>query len=380
MFPEAALNRIDWDFPRSGTDASSVHALHWFPGNFIPQIPSFLIQILSEPGSVILDPFCGSGTTAVEALRLGRRAICGDRVSACIFLSAAKIAAAVHPLGHSERNDLLARFTWDHLCETEQVGRYGEGSDPRLAHWYSKRTLDQLRYIWKVLEEYRNPCRLSLELCFSDLLFSCASTVRSRTATGGLRRHHWGWIADNVRPKSLVDHNAVDSFRNRLMALPQEALSIVDPPVIIQNDARRLPLADGFVDVVVTSPPYIGVIDYVRANRMLYLWKGWLLDEEKAEEIGARYKRGRKDVEEQYIREMRDCWDELNRVLRPGGYCAIVIGDSRAFPGVAQRAMEQLGERLAPAWGPVRRTPIRRRVSDRSAQASSEALYVFQKK
>lgn len=75
------LNGVDWDFPGARTLGGSVHALHWFPGNFIPQIPAHLIQLLSRPGDLVLDPFCGSGTTGAEAYRLGRKIQAERRMS-----------------------------------------------------------------------------------------------------------------------------------------------------------------------------------------------------------------------------------------------------------------------------------------------------------
>src|SRR3546814_9534370 len=63
----ARLNRLNWDFPQAGTAQGSIHKFHWFPGNFIPQIPAALIEILSAPGDPVLDPFGGSGTTSIEA-------------------------------------------------------------------------------------------------------------------------------------------------------------------------------------------------------------------------------------------------------------------------------------------------------------------------
>ena len=64
----------DLDF--HGTDGNyGPHAWHPFPAKFPPQLPNFLIKQLSKPGDVVLDPMLGSGTTLVEAVRLGRRAI-----------------------------------------------------------------------------------------------------------------------------------------------------------------------------------------------------------------------------------------------------------------------------------------------------------------
>lgn len=57
------------DRDRSGTHNAGYH------GNFIPQIPYQLMRRYSRPGDVVIDPFLGSGTTMIEAKRLGRNCI-----------------------------------------------------------------------------------------------------------------------------------------------------------------------------------------------------------------------------------------------------------------------------------------------------------------
>lgn len=378
----SALDRIDWNFPSAGNLAKSIHSTHWFPGNFIPQIPSHLIQILSSPGGVVLDPFGGSGTTAIEAVKLGRTAISSDRVTACVFVANAKLALLQFPISERQKSEILSELAWVQLCESEEVGERGEGSDPRITEWYSRRTLRQLRYLWRLLEKQASPTREILELVFSDVLFSCASPGKSQTSTGKQRRHHWGWVADNVLPLKTVEHDAITAFQERVMSLPSQPSAPPTEratPVVIQQDARKMTLPSSSVDLIVTSPPYVGVIDYTRANRLLYLWKGWNLDGDKSDEIGARYKRSRNKVKGEYIEDMAQCWAECHRVLRPGGYCAAVIGESRRFPGTVDRTLEDLGRLMSEVWGPVKRTLTRRRVSDRRATEAVEYVSVYRK-
>lgn len=377
-----SLDRVNWDFPRSGTDSGSVHAMHWFPGNFIPQIPAFLIQILSRPGELILDPFGGSGTTAIEALKLGRNAISVDRTTACNFLARAKISAFCHPLSMQAKDRLFKATDWATEYATSEFGCNGEGADPRLQEWYSEKTLSQLRFLWKLIESFNSDDRSILEMIFSDLLFACASTLGSKTSTGKIRRHHWGWIADNVRPKVFAEHDVIGGFNARLMSLPTELnFTSTSVATALHEDARSLSISDQCVDAIVTSPPYVGVIDYVRANRMLYLWMGWPFDEDRQAEIGARYKRQRtkERVVSEYLTAMNQCWSECTRVLRPGGFCAVIIGESRAFPGVYEDTLSALSGRLKLVWGPISRRPSRRRVSDRAATDANEVIAVFQK-
>lgn len=379
----STLDRINWDFPNAGTGAQGVHALHAFPGNSIPQIPSTFIQVLSAAGDVVFDPFGGSGTTAIEALRLGRNAICSDLLSTSVQAIKGKIAAYRNPMSAGEMAlELLRDLTWDHTCETDEIGRMGEGQDEGLLLWFHPTTLRQLKFIWMLIERVDHQARALLELLFADVLFSCASTMRSKTSSGLVRRHHWGWIADNVRPQKPIENNAIENFRRRLAQvanLAYEPRSAEPEVFVLQQDARALALRDNCVDLVVTSPPYVGVIDYARANRLLYMWRNWDLDGERVHETGARYKRGRKSSQEDYLSEMQSCWAEIARVLKPGGYCAVVVGESRRYPGTVERTLGDMSLLLKPVWGVQERFPSRRRVADRSARDAIEYLMVWRK-
>jgi DNA methylase len=71
------LASADWSFSDSDT-AFLTHDVHPYPAKYIPQIPANLIRRLTCPGELVLDPFGGSGTTATEAVRLGRRTVSVD--------------------------------------------------------------------------------------------------------------------------------------------------------------------------------------------------------------------------------------------------------------------------------------------------------------
>jgi len=75
------------------------------------------------------------------------------------------------------------------------------------------------------------------------------------------------------------------------------------------------------------------VVDYVKAQRLSMEWFGQDIEVLRRREIGARSKRHRLDALEEYLAELQDCFTALHRVVRSGGYVAIVFGESRAHFG-----------------------------------------------
>ncbi len=66
------------------------HPLYPYPARISPQLARSLIVGLTRPGDLVLDPFSGGGTTAIEALSNGRAAICADLNSLACFVTRAK--------------------------------------------------------------------------------------------------------------------------------------------------------------------------------------------------------------------------------------------------------------------------------------------------
>jgi DNA modification methylase len=77
-----------WDVPRRGTWA--VHQSN-YRGNWAPQVPRALLEMYSQPGDLVLDPFVGGGTTLIEAFLLGRHAIGCDVSDFALQMSRARI-------------------------------------------------------------------------------------------------------------------------------------------------------------------------------------------------------------------------------------------------------------------------------------------------
>jgi hypothetical protein len=146
-----------------------------------------------------------------------------------------------------------------------------------------------------------------------------------------------------------------------------------------RTDARTLEIGEELASLVVTSPPYLGMIDYAKANRLTYMWMGWDLPEDKALEIGARYRRHATSAAERYFADMASCAQAIVTCISRGGYCALVIGASRKYPEAPQRVIDIFAKHLEVMWGPRERTPTRRRVGDRAGTEPKELLCVLKK-
>ena len=88
---------------------------------------------------------------------------------------------------------------------------------------------------------------------------------------------------------------------------------------IWQTNAMCLPIESETVDAIISSPPYFGALDYARDNRL----RLWVLGHEDWKTLDASLTANSKV----YLPQMAVCIREMNRVLKPGSYCVLILGD-----------------------------------------------------
>jgi len=249
--------------PEGAHTIPCTHGMHKFAGKFIPNIPRFLMrEALPQGDRVIMDPFCGSGTTLVEAALEGRRFIGLDIDPLAVLISTAKTQL----LDPTELLD-LADFWRGH----DYTSVYPElvPSVPNLDHWFTERAvleLSSVKHGCLVL-----PPRLRV---FSLVVFS--SIIRRVSNADDQTQKTY---VSHTLPKSppipsvlfpLFLQRAIEGMREYRRLLPR-------PPCgsICRGDAV-LDVGRSCFDDVITSPPYIDSIDYVYNQMLEYFW---LLDE-----------------------------------------------------------------------------------------------------
>lgn len=365
----ALLAPIDWNF-HGDAAAPGLLGIHWYPCKFPLPLARTLVRALAVPDLSVLDPFVGSGTTLVAAQELGHSAIGFDLNPLAVLISNGVTSLADVKVFRSSLVEVLAQV--DSGQPESRFRRWkGERPPSELDYWFHPDTLDELHSLWSaILNLPPSSAKRTLLLCFSSILKSVCS-----------QRNHWGWVCDNVKPSTLVYRNAVTAFaqRSQMAATALGSLSPGRPPsVVVHGNAldelRRLP--DESVGFVITSPPYQGMTDYVRSQRLTLLWLGEDVDSLKGSEIGARFKRHRQLALEEYKQELFLVLTEVQRVLVRGGYLAAVLGESRRRQGSLAAIFEIFDKG---GWESVYRSerwlPVQRALSSRSAR---EEIAVFQ--
>lgn len=368
---KAALEEQDWSFHNEST-TSLTHGIHSYPAKFPPQIPARLIEILTRPGDVVLDPFCGSGTTLVEALRLDRAAVGADINPIAILIAEAKTA----------RLDVVAERALEELeqaVESDAARERGEPllfsvpavacspADPppipNLKHWFGPVAIKEIGLLLGRIDSLSSEVARKVARSALSAILVTVSNQDSETRY-------------TARPKPLAAGDVLMSFLRKLrevhgLLIAFRGASAPREARVLLADARHLP-ADvvGPVDAVVTSPPYANAFDYHLYHRHRMYWLGYDPGELRRREIGSHlnYQR-RGDGIETYRSDMRLCLKSIATVLKPGGPCAFVVGDSVFFgkvvdnAGVIVSAASELGFRCLAVVErrihPVRRSMIK---------------------
>ena len=231
------------------------HSFYRYPARFSPQLARAVIEALTKPGDLVLDPFCGGATTLVEATAMGRRAIGVDISPLAIFLAKVK----TRPLGSRSRSHIRS---WAE-ASTDLTLRSPIES--------TKKQWRQLGYQKHLNSPNTWPIRKSLELLLGQLeklpgkhlqeFARCAILRTGQWALDGRKRFPSA-NAFRIRFRKIVDE-MLNGMADYAAATRQEGPTL-GYPLCLHRSANELHMDDKLQDVgtprlVLTSPPYPGV-------------------------------------------------------------------------------------------------------------------------
>ena len=328
------LSSVDWDFAGSYSE-SLFSAIHFHPSRFASQVPATLVGLLSKPGDLVLDPFAGSGTTLVEAQRLDRRSLGIDLNPIAVLGAKAKLISQ-QAARLASIIGILKEEADSHVGP--QMSAFGRRLRPtapltvQIQKWYTPRVAEDLSLLWSFIQSLEGHGKTIAEAAFSAILLSVCRETR-----------HWGYVCDNTMPKGDHAGDVRGEFlrvlerlerayqdRDAEIAARGGSTKAVREATVLEGDAAQVLSAypRSTVDLVVTSPPYFGVCDYIKAQRLSMEWFGIDLERLRLQEIGARSKRHRGQASIEYVHGLHAVFEATRRCLKRSGYMAVVIGES----------------------------------------------------
>lgn len=303
--------------------AANIHEVS-YRACYKPQLPRFFIERLTKPGELVYDPFSGRGTTVIEAGLLGRNVISND----------------INPL-----SEILCRprFFIPNIMDLQQ--RLNQipidvslRADLDLSMFYELKTEAEIVSLRNYLESRRDSAA-------EDHLDRWIRMV----ATNRLSGHSKGFFSVySLPPNQAVTQDSQRKINERLKQQPEyrDVFSLINKKsksllqyltpeqcihlkktgmlgVFLNEDARRTShIPERSVQLTVTSPPFLDVVDY-RTDNWLRCWFNAL----DVQAVAAKLTIVKKL--EQWCSIMGDVFIELWRITKPGGWVAFEVGEIR---------------------------------------------------
>ncbi len=369
----AALCSLDWDFGDAAR-AEGIHAIHPYPAKFIAEIPRALIETLSKKGDRVLDPFCGGGTTGVEAIALGRSFIGIDANAFAVLLTKVKLGSL------SDRAvGLLTSLN-------DEIDRYGIPANtgawrPVIANidkWYDPLAVADLASLRAKIISLSDNAARNVAL----LAFVCtAARVSNQESETRYVSEPRAYQIDTVRISYLKDLERI--LRSVLRITRSREFDVRECDARLRSSYARIPT--GSVSAIITSPPYPNAYDYHLYHRFRLFWLGDGPNSLRKVEIGSHLKnQGSSTPASDYLRDMRQVFANAHRVLSPLGYFALVVGDG-LHKGIAFKTAEELGKMASEVGFSIvvclnRKLPdTRRSVTKAGRRLTEEQILVLQR-
>jgi hypothetical protein len=343
---------MNTDHKKTIYEALGREPVHPFPARMAPGIALQVMSGMKE--SRVLDPMMGSGTVLAMARAEGHRAV-GFDVDPLAVLISKVWTTAIYPEEIRDITQSVFSVACAEFKNISQGEAYPENADEEtskfIRYWfdgYARRQLTALSIAIRTVksEDTRN----ALWCAFSRLIITKQAGA-SRAMDLSHSRPHRAYKTAPVKP-----FNKFISAVERVVANTIDKRAADRGPETMVNcgDARALPIPDGSIDLVLTSPPYLNAIDYMRCSKFSLVWMGYGVGElrlVRAKSVGTEI--GNLTLEDQgirsiisalrlepklgqrnerilakYIFDMRSAVSEVGRVLASQGKAVYVVGEN----------------------------------------------------
>lgn len=290
----------------TGRVERATHGFHTYPANMHPDAAAAVIAACPGP---VYDPFCGGGTVLVEALLAGRPTAGGDLSPIAVLVARARTSGpeAATPLRAAARRVTEKARASRELVEVPEI----------CLGWYEPHVAQEMGRLRDAINQEDAAIRPLLWAVLSAITVKVSlreSDTRNTKVT--TRRPHG--------TTSVLFHKKARELGRDLETMPN-----VPRPDVRKADATRVPPPPG-TGLVLTSPPYPGVYDYLPMQQLRYAWTGIDPGSAMAGEIGSRRafrSLGRGLGLDQWRAQTAAWVDCQASALESGARLAIVVGD-----------------------------------------------------
>ncbi|OGY55691.1 MAG: DNA methylase [Candidatus Buchananbacteria bacterium RIFCSPLOWO2_01_FULL_40_23b] len=319
-----------------------VHRLHPYLGKFIPQLVEIFLRKYKP--TLVYDPFAGSGTTLVEANALGIDSIGTDISAFNVLLSKVKTADYDIPLLEKEIYDILKRLDTykSKFSKDKKVNKLFSTKNEYIQNWFAPNTQKELLCYLRLIKDYT----------YQDLL----KTVLSRSARSARLVTHYDLDfpkEPQTKPYQCYKHQRTcQPVEEAYKFLSRYAIDTLDrvkefsklktksKAIVNHADSREVELPKG-IDMVFTSPPYIGLIDYHEQHKYAYELLG--LKNNETREIGPAKNGQSQQAKGDYIKGINDVLLHTRDYMVKNALALIVVNDKYKLYNPTDAGFKEIG-------------------------------------
>jgi len=245
-----------------------VHRWYRYSAGFSAEWVKNVVKEYARPGSMILDPFAGSGTTLVAANELGVPSVGYEKHYFVRRIADAKLHYAID---FTHLNKLYREL----ITQPPNADFNFDGQPDLLRRCYDPLTLKTL------VSMKENFFKINDKTTEAEILWLAITAILRSSSSAGTAQ--WQYVLPNKKKKNTV-HPAealaqkINDITSDLRLFNKENVSPLGK--MLNQDAREIPPDyTGAFDMLITSPPYPNNYDYADATRLeMVFWgeiSGW---------------------------------------------------------------------------------------------------------
>ncbi|NLI08826.1 MAG: site-specific DNA-methyltransferase [Thermotogaceae bacterium] len=358
-----------------------VHRLHPYLGKFIPQLVEIFLRKYFPPGSTVLDPFCGSSTTLVQANELGVNSIGYDISAFNVLLGKAKITNYDLNLLNKEINDILQKTTnalniinnknllplWEPPKNILNINT----DDEYLKKWFAPQALKELLVYKSFIENENYQYKNLLKIILSRSARSARLTTHFDLDFPKQPQTEPYWCYKHSR----ICYPTTNAFQFLKRYSSDTIKRIEEFSKLRTNATTQIFHADSRniisppIDGVITSPPYVGLIDYHEQHS--YAYHLLELDDKRDLEIGPASNGTNQKAKLDYKKDIALVFSNALQSMPVGGRLIVIANDK-------SNLYNDIGKSIGVSIEAVINRHVNRRTGRRSTEFF-ESIFIWYK-